>query len=239
MHRLFLFLFSGIFLALPGRLRAQPEEETVFRHEFLYGVNFNSNSGLIGGLGLKWVEDLGGRHGRMAGLELVNVKHPKEYRTRTGSSTYIQYKTHYLFALRPYYGRRWVIFDRAPEDGVRISLLGGAGPTIGILKPYYVLYREGGNRDVVSVPYTEDLVLNNIDGVGPFYDGFDRIRYRPGVHGRLALSFDFGFLNTAVSGLETGVTFEQFFRKAQIMAVAPNFSSFNAVYFTLWFGRRY
>ena len=133
---------AGLLLCLaPALAQAQDEDDetsTSYEREFNYGVNFNTNGGLIGGVAFKYAwERKPGWYNRVY-LEVVNLKHPKEFRVRSLISTYIPSKYEYLFAIRPSFGQEYVLFSKAPEEGVQLNAVFGAGPTFGITKPYYV-----------------------------------------------------------------------------------------------------
>jgi len=205
MNRLFPFLFFISFITTTQNLRAQSDELS-YAEEFTYGVNFNTNGGMIGGLNFKWAKAKGTKQFHIFGIELVNVKHPKEYRFRsqeTGNS-FIGYKTHYLFSLRTFYGREFTLLRKAAQEGVFVNLIIAGGPSLGIRKPYYILYRESQQQDspYSSIPYNEDANLNWINGVGSFSDGLNNMDYTLGVHGKLGISFEFGQIKSSIAGLE-------------------------------------
>lgn len=234
--------FLGILLLCTGQLSAQSEEQ-VYNEELVYGLNFNTNAGMIGGFMFKWAKEMKPGQYRSLGVELAHVKHPKEYRFKSydNGNSFIGYKTNYLFVLRPHYGREFLLFRKAAEEGVHVNLLLEAGPSVAMLKKYYVLYQETPDprSNYYSVPYTPDLNLNQIYGVGPFGDGLGSIQYTPGIHFKGALSFEFGQFKSSVAGLETGFVLEKFTRTQQILAFAPNRSFFSSIYITLYFGKKY
>src|SRR5688572_22771418 len=132
----FFFLFS---------LEAFSQREDVgnyaYDKEYLFGLNKNTNGGLIGGFVFKAGTRIDDSQFSFWGIELSNVKNPKEarYNTVLGNS-YIFGKSNYLYAIRPHYGREIVLFKKAPNQGVQVSALAAVGPTIGIIAPYYIEY---------------------------------------------------------------------------------------------------
>ena len=221
---------------------AQADEQT-YTEEFTYGINFNTNGGLIGGLNFKWAKAKGPKQFHCFGFEIVNVKNPKEYRFRNDQTgnTFLAYKTNYLFVFRPFYGREFTLFRKAAEEGVHINAIFAGGPSIGMLKPYYVLYVESMSNpnSAVSRPYTQDLNINQIYGVGNLTDGLDEIKYTIGFHAKASITFEFGQIKNSVVGLETGFMVEQFSRTQQIMAYAQNRSLFTSTFLTIYYGRKY
>jgi hypothetical protein len=241
MFRHFPFLLLFLLVLVSGNILAQ-NDELAYTEELVYGVNFNTNAGLFGGVAFKWARSKGEKQYHGFGIELVNVKHPKEYRrpAETGN-TFIEYKKNYLFSFRPSYLREWVLFRKAAEEGVHINFIAGGGPSLGILKKYFVLYRESNDprSTYFSVPYTEDIEVGRINGNASFSEGFNQLRISPGVHARAAISFEFGQIKNSVAGLETGFVVEQFSRKQEILAFAENRSFFTSFYLTLYFGKKY
>jgi hypothetical protein len=243
-------IFSCFFFLLYSGLSFGQSDELSYNEEFIYGVNFNTNGGLIGGVDFKWARAKGKKQFESFGLELVNVKHPKEYRFRsqeTGNS-FIGYKTNYLISLRPSYGREFSLFRKAAEEGVHINFIVAGGPSLGMLKKYYVLYQDfPGSSSFTSIPFTADLELGQINGPGPFSDGLNQMKFTPGFHIKTALSFEFGQIKNSVAGLEVGFLFEQFTRKQELMASKLNSAStsflksgtFTSTYLILYFGKKY
>ena len=226
-------------LLLGGPLRAQ-EDDYDYKEEISYGLTTNTSSGLIGGIMFKYAKAVSNRQYARFGVELVNVKHERERRSNQNSfqSSFIKDKAFYLFALRPHYGREWVLFRKAPEDGVQLNFFGAVGPSIGITKPYYVRYGSTPS-EAVSVPYTSDLIDNNIQGAGGFAEGFDRLRFFPGAHTRAGFSFEFGKFNNSVMGIELGVQAEIYAKQIIIMPRAGGDRFYSAAFFTLYYGNKY
>ena len=242
MKRLIPILIIFLSFSFPAFVHAQGDD-LAYNEEFTYGINFNTNGGLIGGVNFKWAMDKGPKQYQSFGFELVNVKHPKEYRFRsleTGNS-FLGYKTHYLFVFRPFYGREFTLFRKAAEEGVFVNLILAGGPSLGMRKPYYILYRDNPSQDspYSSIPYNSTANLGQINGVGSFSDGLNNMDYSLGVHAKIALSFEFGQIKTSVAGLEVGLMVEKFAKEQQIIAFAINSSLFTSAYISLFFGRKY
>ncbi len=249
-----LFSLIVLFLAGPFAARAQ-EEESDYLREFNYGLNFNTYAGLIGGGSLKYaIQKPNGWYDRFF-LEVVNIKHHKEARERGNISSWITYKTNYLFAVRPSYGKERVLFRKSNEEGVQLNANLGVGPSLGILKPYYVLV-SNDPRDptqAVSMPFDPDdqSQIGKIEGVGRVTDGFDKLRFIPGAHVRGGLSFEFGRLSHSVVGIEVGFVSEVYSQRIELMSVGTNKAGtngdqdfkapqvFNSLYLTLYYGNKH
>jgi hypothetical protein len=219
---------------------AQEEEDDEYRSEIVYGLNFNTNGGIIGGAIFKYSQMVSSNMYQTFGLEIVNVKHPKELRvTYNNSNTFIAGKQNYLFAVRPQYGRELVLFRKAPDEGVQINALVAVGPTLGVLKPYHILYQYS-STDVRSEPYdpARHTRLEYIVGTGGIFEGFDNISIVPGAHLKAGLSFELSGFRNSVTGFEVGFLMEQYTSRVIIMPQATNRSFFTSGYLNLFFGSK-
>lgn len=260
------FLFSGIkvglfallFSCLASLVQAQPrvpninqnvveepEDEFEYQSETSYGINFNTNAGLIGGGMLKYVTLTPNKkwyHGGM--IEIVNVKNPKEERVtnQITNSSFLLYKQNYLFSVRPSYVRELILFRKAPEEGIHVNAMFAVGPSFGLLKPYYILFSPTNNVETAeSVPYDPSIHRNKQDyiyGVGNTFDGFDKMQLVLGVHAKAGLNFEFGVVKSNVIGVQTGFAVEQYSKNMPIMDVAPNRSFFTSAFVTFYYGKK-
>lgn len=219
------------------------EDEFFYDTELTYGINFNTNGGVIGGVAGKYAIRINEKWFHHIGLQLLNVKNPKEERltNTTTNQSFIPLKMNYLLVLRPQYGREYILFKKGPEDGVHLNAIFAAGPSFGLVKPYYILYSTTNANDALSVPYDPALHrknLNNIYGAGSFFDGFNTMKVKLGLSLKAALSFEFGSVNSNVIGVELGTIVETFGQKIPIMDVAPNRATYTSGYITLYYGSK-
>lgn len=233
-----------------GVVKAQLlSQDEIYSREFIYGVNFNTNGGLIGGLMFKLSalrNTIKMRQYSTFGVEIVNVKHNKESRLNsfTGNS-YIFNKVNYLYVVRPTYGRDIILFRKAPDEGVQVSAVVAVGASIGIVKPYHVLYQNIQDQSITSVAFDPDIHdPGQIVGAGNFLEGFQNSKIVPGINAKLGFSFDFGAFKNSVTGFEAGFHYEAFTQKIELLrnpsTVAPinNRQLFSSVYMTIFFGTR-
>jgi hypothetical protein len=210
------------------------------------GVTTNTNSGILGGIVLRNSKSLPGtlfgkQQFRYLALELVNVKHPKEISSQnfvTGSR-FTYGKQNYLFVLRPEYGREIMFFNRHADEGISISGILAAGPSLGLEKPYVIQFQRRPGV-IVSEPYdpVKHAQTELIIGSGSFFQGFDKTKIVPGLHLKTALSFELSAFRDNMTGLEIGFITEAFTRKIVIMPFADNRSFFTSGYVTLYFGNK-
>ncbi|WP_247233249.1 hypothetical protein [Telluribacter sp. SYSU D00476] len=227
--------------------RTDPDaEEEVYNSVSSIGITTNTNSGILGGFVYRHSKALPtllkGKHQfRYLALELVNVKHPKELASQnfiTGSR-FTYGKQNYLFVLRPEYGREVMFFNRHSDEGISISGIVAAGPSIGLEKPYVIQFQSRPGV-IVSEPYdpVRHAQTELIVGSGSFFQGFDKTKIVPGLHLKTALSFELSAFRDNMTGLEIGFLAEAFSRQIMIMPFAQNRSFFTSGYVTLYFGNK-
>lgn len=210
-----------------------------------YGLTTNTNSGLIGGLVLRHAKQLpnelfGRKQYRYLGLEIVNVKHPKEVNEPTNSgSRFVPGKQNYLFVIRPQYGREIVLSNRSADEGISIHGIVAVGPSIGVVKPYFLQLQSRPGQSQ-TIPYNPSSIPmgSSILGTGGIFQGLDQARIVPGINLKLALSFELSAFRSNSTGLEIGFLAEAFSEKIVIMALAENRSFFTSGYVTLFFGNK-
>lgn len=236
------FLFPLFFLLLSLPVQAQREDTGNYEYdrEYLLGVNKNTNGGMIGGISLKVGTRIDDSQFAFFGLELTNVKHPKEvrYTTVTGNN-YIFGKSNYLYAIRPHYGREVILFKKAPNQGVQVSALGAVGPSIGLISPYFIEYAL--NRVETVVEQYDPAVHQsrfNILGTGRLLEGVGQSELALGGMAKAALYFEFGVFKSNATGLEVGYQVEGFQKKIPLILREQNRQFFQSTYFTLFFGFR-
>ena len=163
-----------ISVGLINQIDAQPSDELNYTKEIAVGITKATNSGLIGGVIFKYTIHHRNSAFHYIGAEIVNIKHPKEerYYSFTGN-TYIYGKSNYLYAIRGQYGRDWILFRKAPQQGVQINLITAIGPTLGIVAPYYIEYMQNDGM-IVTEQYdaTKHQNRENILGTGGLLQGF-------------------------------------------------------------------
>lgn len=236
----FLFPLFLLLLSLPVLAQREDTGNYEYDREYLLGVNKNTNGGMIGGIALKVGTRIDDSQFAFFGLELANVKHPKEvrYTTVTGNN-YIFGKSNYLYAIRPHYGREVILFKKAPNQGVQVSALAAVGPSIGLVAPYFIEYAL--NRVETVVEQYDPAVHQsrfNILGTGRLLEGVGQSELALGGMAKAALYFEFGVFKSNATGLEVGYQVEGFQKKIPLILREQNRQFFQSAYFTLFFGFR-
>jgi hypothetical protein len=246
------FLLSVSILAvlstnLYAQRRAKVEEnEDRYKTFTSGGITTNTNSGILGGAVFRQSSALsskflGKNQYRYLAVELVNVKHPKEIAQQNfvSGSRFVYGKRNYLFSLRPEYGREVTLFNRHEDEGISISAIVAAGPTIGIEKPYMIQVQGQDGRVITKALNADDPnPYENFVGGGSFFQGFGQMKIVPGAHIKTALSFELSAFRENVTGVEIGFIAEAFTRKPNIMLMAENRSFYSSGYITLYFGSK-
>jgi hypothetical protein len=237
--------------------QAMPSDEQSYRRETVYGINFNTQGGLIGGVNVRVAKVLDERWLRFWSLEGVSFKNPKEESVTnpyTGGSFKL-YKANYAFALRPSIGIQRILFRKAADAGVQVNGLLSAGPTLGLLMPYHISYDYTAAQNNAFGP-GDNIVDEAYDPIkhaqqvfiydrAPIFSGIAQTKVVPGAHLRGALSFEYGRYRDAVAGAEVGFLLE-LYTKELLMLNPPapadvstlNRQFFPSVYLTLYLGHR-
>ena len=226
-----------VFLVGFGVQAQDSEEDYEYTDEFVWGINKNTRGGLIGGFILKKSIRMSENQFQTFGLELMNVKHPKETRISNplNGNSFIWGKQNYLYSIRLQYGREQVIFKKASFQGLQIHAILAGGPTIGLLAPYYIQNSSGINEPFDPEKHVD---FNSILGTGNILQGIGESEVKFGLNFKPALSFEFGAFKSNVSGIELGFMFEGFTEEIVLVPNDSNDQFFTSFFVTLFYGRR-
>jgi hypothetical protein len=194
---------------------------------------------------------------RFWSLEGVMLKNPKEERVNTQvGGSFVRKKTNNAFVLRPSVGLQRVLFRKAADAGVQVNGLVSAGPSLGLLLPYYISYDRTAVITRVINPATDEIVNEQYDPAkhseegaildrAPLFSGLSETKPVAGFHLRGGLSFEYGRYRDAVTGMEVGFMLEGFTKRIIILSPGSlgdidelNRQFFPSVYLTLYFGQR-
>ena len=221
------------------------EESDSYSKEFIWGVNKNTNGGIIGGFIFKSSRKIREGWYQTYGLEIVNVKHREETRLQTGfGNSFIFGKQNYLYAFRFQYGRERVLFKKASQNGVQINALASGGPTLSLLAPYVIQVGENSTAMTFDefVASSPGGIPNpgQIVGTGFPLQGLFQSNIRAGLNLKLGLSFEFGAFKSSVTGFEVGFLGEVYpFQEIPLFLFADNNpNAFASAYINFFFGSR-
>lgn len=229
-------------LVLTGSLYAQPQDSYDYSSEFTWGINKNSSGGLIGGFFFKKARKVSPDAFESYGLEIMNVKHPLEARKSSNSGNFFIFgKSNYLYALRFQYGRDFILFRKAPQQGAEIKAVFAAGPSIGLVTPYYIERALDGPFSTITEPYdpnNPNHSFSKIIGPGGIMEGLAEAKIQAGGNIKIALNFETGVLKSSVTGFEVGFLLDAYTKQVVMMPTATNKSVYPTVFLSIFYGNR-
>ena len=249
-------LGSMLLTASVAQAQSNDADEDEYHSVTTFGITTNTNSGIIGGFAFRQSKQLAGTlfglpQYRYLSVEIVNVKHPKELQSsiNTVGSRFIDGKENYLFVLRPQYGREVRLFQRSSDEGIAVSGILAAGPSLGIIKPYYLEVSYGSSTRTVPASQVNGFATvtgETVTGAGGFFQGLGQSKLTVGLNLKAALSFELSAFRTNTTGVEIGFLTEIFPNKIVIIPnpdpngprSGGNRSFFTSGYITLFFGSK-
>lgn len=181
---------------------------------------------------------------------ITNVKHRMEFSTKYPvpsiarvSNSYIYGKINSLFQLKGSIGFRKTFSERPKSKGVVVGYNYEYGLNLGILKPYVLKVSYPGDLNGTTLLYyseeTHDDFLNQFYTISHagFRSGWDNVKLRPGINGRIGLNFSFGENEQLVRSLEAGVDASLYFNNVDLI-VDGNKPYFLNFYLALQIGWR-
>lgn len=177
-------------------------------------------------------------------IGLGELKHNREFKNRDGivgggsgrglnNRSYVYGKQNNLYTLRLGYGVKRYYTEKARKKGLAVGVSYEGGPTIGLLKPYYLEL----NRTEVGGPTNPniekfngdnaDFFLNTdrIFGAAPSINGLSEIKIKPGINFSGAVHFDWGAFDQYVKAVEVGIAADIFFSEIPILIDDVEFNS--------------
>jgi hypothetical protein len=161
-------------------------------------------------------------------------------------------KQNHVYVLRAGKGVKRLITDKARRRGVAIGYTYEAGPSLAILRPYYLeliynieedgkYYNELRVEKYTPENATKFLDYNSIFGGAPGNPGWGELRVVPGLQGKLGAFFSTGAFEKFARSLEIGIMADIYMRKIPVMVETEAISSkpyFLNFYASLEFGKR-
>lgn len=180
------------------------------------------------------------------------IKHPKEFRQSADPSSrafrpYVFGKQNNLFVLRGGWGAKRYFSEKAKQKGVAVGMSYSFGPSLGLLKPYYLALRytaDGASSSrILHERYSEanaGTFLDNtrIQGASAFTRGLGELGFRPGANASIALHLDWGAFDDFIKALEIGIMADAFAQKVPILVSEQNDRLFLNFFLNLQLGKR-
>lgn len=254
MLRLILFLLLWSVFASEGLAQIAPKESVgfIYNSETTFNIRLATNRSF--GFGMEWGRLRTYNKTKTLSLGISEMKHSKEQKQnaapsiRRSSRPFVYGKQNSLFVLRSGWGAKRYYSEKAKQKGVAVGISYSIGPTLGLLKPYYLAlnYPETGSLSgrLLLQKYSasnDSIFLDNskILGAAPFTKGLSEISILPGATGSIAYHMDWGAFDEVVKALEIGLTIDVFARKAPIFVDnSQNHQLFFNFFLNLQFGKR-
>lgn len=224
------------------RTKKEVVDEEHYHSILSFGLTTNTNSGLLGGIAARKEIVINPEalhpHFHYISLEFVNVNAYHETSISPNGSSFIYAKKKYLLALRPEYGREFNIFKKSSDGGVNVNGVLAVGPSIGVLKPYYIEYAlNNTGSKAASVAYDPSVHdRSRILGSGSFFSGFGQSTFVPGAHIKAGLNFELDSYRKGNISVEVGFLAEVYSKPVDMLAYVDNQKVFTSGYLTIFFG---
>lgn len=227
-------------------IRLEEEGESGFRKHTLFGFKFNTDGW---GASFEKGKIKSPYKTNLFQVEFNEKKHKKEDKQSRSDgnvifgSPFIYGKQNIFYQLKLGVGQQIMIGGKGNKNGVAVYAIYGGGFSAGMLKPYYVDIQDPPNSGLVrQIKYSQqDSALfmgQDILGGSGLGKGWGEMKFRPGVHAKSALRFDWGRFNNTVSAVEAGFNVEYYFQDVeQMVGLEPKNLFFNG-YLSFVFGSR-
>ncbi len=233
MKKLFLFLAIGCFgyisllaQTIQPRNRTFSNQGIVYNKELSFDFRINTFRGFSFAVNVGKI--ISYDKTRFYHFEFGNLRHPKEFKQNDqfsrrfgGQRSFFFGKQNSMFALRGGWGTKKYFSEKASTRGVAIGISYEIGPSIGILKPYYL---EINRFDASSVEekYSTDnqdrfLDVTRVQGAAPFSKGITELAFLPGAQAKFSFHFDWGAFDEYVKAMDIGIMGDFYLKKADIL----------------------
>lgn len=158
-------------------------------------------------------------------FDLQNLKHPKEKKV-VGQATfrkrYKYGKLNSVLELRSAFGYQHVIARKADSKAVEVRYAYSIGPSIALVKPYYLTARDRNGDDSLMIFDAKTFnAAALVVGRSAFGNGLDQLRILPGASARFNLSFEYAPYTNLVRAIETGICLDFYPQSIALMANNP------------------
>ncbi|MBS1763760.1 MAG: hypothetical protein JSS90_02205 [Bacteroidetes bacterium] len=181
---------------------------------------------------------------RMFEVEVVSMKHPKEFKTVSYLSerpkTFVFGKMNSLLVVHGGYCFEKVLFTKAERKNFEIRWNSTGGLSLGITKPVYLIFASGNGLQIVEKydPNNPAHDRDNVYGKAEFTRGLNELKLYPGLHLKSGLMFEYNILNDGVTAIEAGAMVDAYAKEIPIMAFTKNKQVFFNLYATFMLGRK-
>jgi len=254
LRTLIFILFSACFAATVGAQGAKPLATGVgiiYNRETAFNLKMTTNRGYAPGL----------EFGRLRTyykttyyhISIGELKHPKEQRQSADPGTgrafrpFVYGKRNNLLLVRGGWGVKRYFSEKAKQKGVAVGMSYAFGPSLGLLKPYYLAVprkkdQNSGFAFTSIEKYSESnaslFLGNDIQGAAPFTKGLSEVSPLLGGNASIAFHMDWGAFDEFVKALEIGLMVDAFPNKVPILVSEQNRRVFFNFFVNLQLGKR-
>ena len=182
----------------------------------------------------------------------IRERTQSKFSTLGRAGTYAYGKINSLINVRGGVGVKRYLSEKEKRNGLAVGYTYQVGPSLAILKPYYLdlIYVETVNDRPVPVirseRYSEDnadkfLEPGSISTRSSFFRGFDEINVKAGIQGKFGLHCAMGAFDKYVKAFETGIMADLYASKIPILLETENINNsrfFFKLYLNFQFGKR-
>lgn len=239
---IFTIVSCFIFSAVSGQVTFQPRKISndnkgiVYDKEFATEFRLQTNGW---GVGVAWGELKTYYKTRFYYAGIGELKHTREFRTsgnNLGTRSYIFGKQNSFYQIKAGIGEKRYFSEKASQKGVAVGVSYRLGPTLGILKPYYLEISpiESGSQlpgfQTRSVRYSERTADDFLDkekivGYSGLTTGWEDASAVVGGNVVGALHLGFGAYDQFVKAIDVGVMVDFFLQPVPIMVEGARFEN--------------
>ena len=224
-----------------GQVPLDKEGSLRYRNQVMGGFDLTTR-GLGGYIFYAWQKNSTYKH--LVSFDLHFIRHPKQTKSNSfvtldRSKPYYYGKLISLFAIRPSFGGKKLLFKKKRAKGVEISWRWNLGPSIGMQKPVYLYIINGAFQETKERYDPEKHNIGNIKGRAPWGSGLNEVKAAFGLFGRTGFIFDFGVKKDKIFALEVGGMFDAYYPGVQIMANNNAEYFLPVFYVNLSFGKKF
>jgi hypothetical protein len=180
-------------------------------------------------------------------IDLVNIKHPKEVKISTSTTTltsrsFVYGKLNSFFNLRAGIGLQKEIFQKFDKGGISIRYFYNGGLDLGIKKPvYYYIYEINAKGEIIGQKIEKFDIIQHVDprlmSKASFFNGIDEVTFTPGLYCKAGFTFEFGKYDEILHAIEAGAILDAFLTRIPIMAIENNKQIFFSLFLSYRFGK--
>jgi len=259
-----LFLAFAPLLALAqqtlsiGQNNYENKKGIIYNKETAFNLKLHTN-GIAAGMQFGSIKTY--NRTRYWGIEFGELKNTRETRQNRNNQIinidgsfrgFVYGKQNNFYALRATFGEKHYLSEKARRKGLAVGISYSAGPSLGLLKPYYLVLRYVENpafnnyrsEKFSSANEARFLDIDNIYGADSFAKGLGELKFLPGAHAKFAMHFDWGAFDEFVKAFEVGVMADYYIKKVPILVESPlinhsgNHSLFLNLFINFQLGKR-